>query len=1053
MRRAKQRFVIAAAAAVLLVISAILLLFWQVSSAQRTERDLILQQIEGRAKQLAVSVSDRIAVLVRSIDFVLLQLRHAYGRDEAEFGRLVELLGNSFPEEPSLLLQLSIVGPGGEVVYSSLERSGDVNVADRDPFRAHLDGRDRLYISRPVIGRVTKIPTVVFTRPILRDGQFAGVAAISLSVEQIGRLLASLAARSGDEIGLLDAEGILLSLSSSGRLAELAANRHSEIQPFLRRGDAPHGVFQTAIPGENAHRAYAWHRVGSTGLAAVVGLDSAERLAFFEREYHRIWTRISLLAAGLVALAATVVALLFRMWHRQQALTASEARYRSLTQLSSDWYWEQDENFRFTLLEGNVPSRAGTPVTTHLGKTRWEIPAPNLSEADWEQHRADLAARRPFRDFETVRVAPVGGARWVSVSGEPVFDEDGRFAGYRGVGRDITARKRMEQALRDLAERLRIGQATARMIVMEWDIARDQIDWSDSPEWLRGPLPAAGRYPFWKDQVHPEDRERFLAARARSIESLKGQSLEYRIVRTDGEVLWLRSYQAVFAGSDGRAARMIVAMLDITERKAAEAQLRESEARLAEAQRIARIGSWELDLRSNVLTWSDEAYRIFEIDRSKFGTSYEAFLDAIHPEDRAVVDRAYKVSLETRTPYGIVHRLRMADGRVKHVEERCETEFAADGAPLLSRGTVQDVTEGRSIELRVAEQARLLDLIFRFSPDNIVLLDRDFNFLRVSDSYARACQRDIADFAGRNHFDLYPSDLRDEAEQARAGKTVYTRSERPFVFPDHPEWGVTHWDIGLVPILGADGEVELILFTLKDVTERVRTARALRAYASRLRQLSRRLRHVEERERQAMARELHDRIGQNLSTLDLMLGRLGQQIASGALADARAQLADMRQLLRTSVGHSRDLMSELRPPALEEFGLVAALKDLAADISRKTRIAVTIDGAGAAPRPPLAAELALYRIAQEALNNAVRHAKAGRVRVQFGPRDGAIELAISDDGIGFDPRATRVAPSWGLATMRERAEEAGIEFTLESAPGRGTRVVLRRKLDDPWPST
>jgi len=131
---------------------------------------------------------------------------------------------------------------------------------------------------------------------------------------------------------------------------------------------------------------------------------------------------------------------------------------------------------------------------------------------------------------------------------------------------------------------------------------------------------------------------------------------------------------------------------DITGRKKAEESLRHSEARLNEAQRIAHLGNWELDLASNTLLWSDEIYRIFEIDRELFGASYDAFLGAIHPDDRELVNRAYTQSLADRTPYGIVHRLLMKDGRIKYVEERCETFYAEDGRPLGSMGTVQDIT-------------------------------------------------------------------------------------------------------------------------------------------------------------------------------------------------------------------------------------------------------------------------------------------------------------------------------------------------------------------------
>ncbi|MCK9379558.1 MAG: DUF3365 domain-containing protein [Sulfuritalea sp.] len=141
------------------------------------------------------------------------------------------------------------------------------------------------------------------------------------------------------------------------------------------------------------------------------------------------------------------------------------------------------------------------------------------------------------------------------------------------------------------------------------------------------------------------------------------------------------------------------------ERKVAEDILRNNESSLAEAQRIARLGNWELDLVSNVLTWSPEIYRIFEIDPQEFGASYDAFLAAIHPDDRAMVNQAYTESVASRKPYDIVHRLLMKDGRIKYVNEKCETHYGADGKALRSMGTVHDITERQRSE----EQVRALN--------------------------------------------------------------------------------------------------------------------------------------------------------------------------------------------------------------------------------------------------------------------------------------------------------------------------------------------------------
>ncbi len=139
---------------------------------------------------------------------------------------------------------------------------------------------------------------------------------------------------------------------------------------------------------------------------------------------------------------------------------------------------------------------------------------------------------------------------------------------------------------------------------------------------------------------------------------------------------------------------------ELQDRQQTEAQLRQSAERLQEAQRIAQIGDWEMDLQHNTLQWSAQIYRIFEIDPQRFGASYEAFLQAVHPDDRAAVDAAYSQHLRDRQPYNLVHRLLLADGRIKYVREQCETTYGPDGTPLISRGTVQDITQQQVAEMR-----------------------------------------------------------------------------------------------------------------------------------------------------------------------------------------------------------------------------------------------------------------------------------------------------------------------------------------------------------------
>ena len=152
-----------------------------------------------------------------------------------------------------------------------------------------------------------------------------------------------------------------------------------------------------------------------------------------------------------------------------------------------------------------------------------------------------------------------------------------------------------------------------------------------------------------------------------------------------------------------------------TRRETAEQALLNSKANLSEAQHIAHIGSWELNLRNGELAWSEELFRIFEIDRHRFEASYQAFLDRVHPDDRQRVDAAYSRSLAERTEYDIVHRLLFDDGRVKHIRERCKTEYDVRGKPVRSIGTAQDISESVRIERQLHYRLGLEGAIARAS--------------------------------------------------------------------------------------------------------------------------------------------------------------------------------------------------------------------------------------------------------------------------------------------------------------------------------------------------
>lgn len=291
----------------------------------------------------------------------------------------------------------------------------------------------------------------------------------------------------------------------------------------------------------------------------------------------------------------------------------------------------------------------------------------------------------------TLQVAAVGGAVLWMANRVQVADVAAK--------RELAERKAAEDSARQAHARLDAAFRSANVGIAIVDRAGRFVEVNGSYARIAGRSPEALRAMTLFDLTHPDDA----AARRAAFEDLfEGRipsfTLEAREVRPDGSWAWARASGSPVR-EDDQPPRLVLSVLeDVSERVEKESQLRRSEARLAKAEQLARLGSWELDVGTNELTWSDEIYRIFEIDPARFDPSHDSFLAAVHPDDRAAVEAAYRAHLERGRPYDFVHRLLFADGRVKHVHERCETTRDTRGTPLRSLGTVQDVTDATLAE-------------------------------------------------------------------------------------------------------------------------------------------------------------------------------------------------------------------------------------------------------------------------------------------------------------------------------------------------------------------
>lgn len=344
----------------------------------------------------------------------------------------------------------------------------------------------------------------------------------------------------------------------------------------------------------------------------------------------------------------------------------------------------------------------------------------------------------------------------------------------------------------------------------------------------------------------------------------------------------------------------------------------------------------------------------------------------------------------------------------------------------------------------------LVSAVFEHAPLGIAVANPGGRYVAANPAFLAMLGYSGEELLGKSIHDVtHPQDKGENRrvfEDIAAGVTNHIEFEKRYLRKDGRELWVRS-TVARVP--GPDGTPRYVLALVEDIT--VRHAgegdrRAREPLLERLHALTRRLVDAEELERHRIAGELHDRVGQHLSALNINLD-IAQGLARSEDIELRMRLADSVGLLEATLQSIENVMAELRPPLLDEYGLTAALGLFARNFSQRTGVQVAVDDPeelGA--RLPRETAIVLFRIAQEALANVAKHAEARRVKILLERQAHRLALEISDDGSGFDPRE-RLAQSerWGVTTMQERAGAIGGELLVTSAPAAGTtvRVMFR----------
>jgi diguanylate cyclase (GGDEF)-like protein/PAS domain S-box-containing protein len=233
------------------------------------------------------------------------------------------------------------------------------------------------------------------------------------------------------------------------------------------------------------------------------------------------------------------------------------------------------------------------------------------------------------------------------------------------------------------------------------------------------------------------------------IRCLNGETIsrdEDKFARLDCSVQWVSWSLSPWHKQDGSIGGFIAYTNDITDYVENKLEIEKQLQSMREAQELANIGHWELDLIENNLYWSDEVYRIFGLNPQEFEATYEAFLDRIHPDDREMVNNAYSTSVANRTSYHIVHRVLTIDGKIKYVEERCLHDFDSSGNVKRSIGTVHDITES----IKSKKEIELASKVFENTQEGILISDENNTIIKVNDAYTKITGFTEEELVGNN---------------------------------------------------------------------------------------------------------------------------------------------------------------------------------------------------------------------------------------------------------------------------------------------------------------
>jgi PAS domain S-box-containing protein len=555
----------------------------------------------------------------------------------------------------------------------------------------------------------------------------------------------------------------------------------------------------------------------------------------------------------------------------EEKLRKSEAKYRNIVETANEGIWVYDTEIKFTYVNQKMADMLGYSRDEIIGRFAWDF----MDDAGKEIARKSLEKRRQglndVHEFKLIRKD--GSPLWVLVSAKALFDDEGKFTGALSMYTDITERKQSEASLAESERRFRLALRNAPVSLSAQD--RDlRFIWAYNQRSARQEE-IIGK--FDTDLFTPEETARLTAIKQRVLEENVEVREKMWFDRPNGRMFLDVCFEPL-RDEAGTIIGVSTATVDLTPMKKAEEALQQayenlqvqSEELQAQSEKLEaqseelQVQSEELQEAYEALRESEERYRMLFTNM----TESFALTEVVYDEDGRPYDYCY---LEVNPAYALNLGVQRKDllGRnmlevfprttPTTIEKFRETALTGQSTQFEvfsleankyidiyafcpERGKLafifRDISAHKIAEEALQRERSLLESVMQATDVMLVLLDPQFNFIWVNPAYAETCQMKTEEMVGKNHFALYPHEENEAIfRQVRdTGKGVFYK-DKPFVFPDQPERGVTYWDWSLAPVKGSGGDVTGLVFSLRETTKYKQVEEAIKESEEKYRSL------------------------------------------------------------------------------------------------------------------------------------------------------------------------------------------------------------------------